>query len=176
MNDPYRNDLPIVFVNEITGEPLLISHQTTDPSRQSQPITDQELMDFALDLLVDLYTKQGMKIKSENRIATCEYPNLVLLNKNGTVFFIAIKVARFPMNPLSISKEGYDALNELAQDAGAVPLFCPLSFGCATNATSFKDLANTIVGGNYFVAFRGAQGFENTMGDAAINISQYKTI
>jgi hypothetical protein len=175
MNDPYRNDLPIVFVNEITGEPLLISHQTTDPSRQGKPITDQELMDFAVDLLAYLYTKQGMKIKSENRIATCEYPNLVLQNNNGTVFFIAIKIARFPANPLSLSKAGYDSLNELAQEAGAVPLFCPLSFGCATNATSFKDLANTIAGGKYFVAFRGAQSLEYSTGDEAINVSQYKT-
>jgi len=169
--DPFRRDLPIIFVSEITGEPLLISHQC-DSLRRGKPITDQELMDFALDLLIDLYTRQGLKIKSTNRIANFEYPNLVLQNKKGTVFFIAIKAVRFPINPLSVSKEEFEPLVEFAQASGAVPLFGPLSFGCGSNAKSFHDLSKTVSGGDYFVAFRGLQRLEKFIGDAAIDLTE----
>ena len=149
--------LPMIFTDKKrNNEPLLFEHQC-EPSRKGKPISDQELMDFALDLLIDLYSKQGMKIKSKNRIQNCEYPNLVLQDKSGKTLFVAIKVDRFPINPISISDEDCDALIELAKEADpdALALLAPMSFGDATNAKTAKDLSNCTCGGSYFVAFRG---------------------
>ena len=148
--------LPIVFTDKNNNNrPLLFQHQSEDPARNGLPITDLELMDFAIKILADLYTEQGLKVKSKNRIQNNEYPNLVL-EVNGQQFFLAIKIARYPINPLQIPPDDYGALKDLAHEAGAIPLFAPLSFGCATNAKSCDDLANTIYGGVYYVAYRSA--------------------
>jgi len=148
--------LPIVFTDKNNNNrPLLFQHQSEDPARNGLPITDLELMDFAIKILTDLYIQHGLKVKSKNRIENNEYPNLVL-EGNGQQYFLAIKISRYPINPLQIPQDDYGALKDLARVTGAIPLFAPLSFGCATNAKSCDDLANTIYGGVYYVAYRSA--------------------
>jgi ethanolamine utilization protein EutQ (cupin superfamily) len=137
----------MVFVDS-NGFPELIKH-SCEASRIGEPISDQELMDFAIDLLVNLYTKQGMLVCDKNRIQNCEFPNLVLKNQKGKQFFIVVKVERFPVSPLDISKDDCFGCKELAEatDGRPVTLLAAVSFGCATNAKSVQGLCNTIAGG-----------------------------
>jgi|GEM_PF-3016957 hypothetical protein len=147
----------MVFVDQ-NGLPQLIKH-SCDAARIGKPINDQELFDFALDLLVNLYTEQGLLVRDKNRIQNCEFPNLVLENPKGKQFFIVVKVARYPINPLDISKEDCYGCKELAEATNGPPvtMLAALSFGCATNAKCVDDLSKAVAGGSYFISYLGLQ-------------------
>ena len=152
--------LPMVFINKNDGDaPQLFRHQCMS-SRLGLPITNGELMDFGLDLLDDLYSKKGMTItRKKNGLQNY----LVMENtKDGRIFYIVVKVDRYPMNPLNIDESGAEGVIELGKKNSAEVLFAPLSFSCFTNVTSVHDLADknkAIAGGDYSCAYRGLMKF-----------------
>jgi hypothetical protein len=155
-------NLPMIFINKNDGgAPQLFKHQCL-PSRVGLPITDHELMDFGLDLLEELYSKKGVAItRKKNGLQNC----LVLENKQeGIIFYVVVKVDRYPVNPLNIDESGCEGIIELARKNSAEVLFAPLSFSCFTNTTSVNDLADTnkaVAGGYYVCAYRGLMKFGN---------------
>ena len=154
--------LPMVFINRNDGgAPQLFKHHCL-PSRMGLPITDQELMNFGLDLLEDLYSK---KVVTITRKKDGLHNYLIRENKqDGRIFYIVVKVDRYPVNPLNIDETGCEGIIELARKNSVEPLFAPLCFSCFTNVTSVHDLADknkAIAGGNYSCAYRGLMKFGN---------------
>ena len=149
-----HDTLPVVFINKNdSGAPQLFQHQCSS-ERRGLPVTDEELMDFGLDLLDDLYSNIGMSVR-HGKIGEQNY---LVLESKGKVFYVVVKVDRYPVNPLNIDETGCEEIINLAEENHAEAKFAPLSFSCFSNATSVHDLADknkAITGGSYACAFRG---------------------
>ena len=149
-----RETLPMIFVYP-NGKPKIYVHHC-DQSREGQLMTERELLAFALKLLTDYYQKQGMEVAVHKRSGDKGFPNFVMESKSGTKFYVAVRTSLFPVNPLDISREGFDDFKKLAKQFNSRPVFAGVSFACTTSYhQEINNLSIATCGGEYFVAFRG---------------------
>lgn len=140
----------MIFVDQ-NGEPRIIYHNC-DTSRKGQPISKEELHKFGVELLADLYQKEGMILKDINRTVGYEYPQFVMEGKNKKLYYVAVKTTIFPNAPFSLPKNDCNEIISLAAKYNATPVFAGLGF-----ATVSEDMTKAVCGGAYFVSFKGLQ-------------------
>jgi len=110
------------FVEEKTSELKIYTLQCAQ-SRLEKPAIHQVLFNFS-GITNRLLPKAGIAVEDINQIESEEFRNLVFVTKSGEKYYIVVRVATYPVNPMDISKEGNEAIKELANQFGAVPCIC----------------------------------------------------
>ncbi len=94
-----------------------------------KPLTEEELHEFAVELVMVYHYKQGVDIKSMNIEPGLDHPHIIMVNKeNNKLHYVTIKADYSPNIPKPLAKEYYSSLIKLAREAEAVPVFIGVVF------------------------------------------------
>lgn len=137
---------------DVNGEPRLIKHNCS-PERKGYPITEIELHRFGIELLTELYSKEGMAIKDINGIEGYEYPQFVMESPNNKLYYIAVKATVYPTDPFSLPKKDCFQIISLARKFNATPAFAGIGFASVDGVAFDKGIR----GGSFFVSFKGLE-------------------
>ena len=140
------------FTNS-NGEPAIQKHNCP-PERIGKEMTKEELHKFAVELLSDLYKKNGMTIVDVNRNYNREFPNIVMKSQNEKLYYVIIETASFPHKAESLFSADFSEMKQYAKEFGATPVFAGMSF---LNANRDMFDHKLICGDNYIVAFKGLE-------------------
>jgi hypothetical protein len=136
------------------GEPALIRHKC-NAIRQGQPITKEALQIFAVDQLSELFKKNEWVIESIKKAANPQAPNIIMSSPTGERYYVVIKTAMYPTEPLSIPKDDYADFLKICKQANAVPTFAGVSFACWSSYVSLpNEMGTGIYGGEYFISYK----------------------
>ncbi len=100
-----------------------------DPERTGQPMTDEELHVFGVELVLVYYHYQNAYIKTRNINPGIEYPHIVMRNKDTEkLYYLIVKAGIHPDIPRPLPTENYSTLIKLAEEAKAIPVFIGVTF------------------------------------------------
>jgi hypothetical protein len=133
------------------GMPTLITH-TCPPERIGKEMTKEELHRFAVELLSNLYEKEGMTIVNVNRNYNREFPNLVMKSRNGKLYYVIIETTCYPQKAEALYSADFAEMKQYAEQFNATPVFAGMSF---MNAS--REWEKLVCGDKYFVAFKGLE-------------------
>jgi DNA-directed RNA polymerase subunit RPC12/RpoP len=147
VEEVYKNGL--FTINGIDKDNNLypITHKG-DPARIGEPMTDEELHVFGVELVLVYYHYQNGNIIRRNINPGIEYPHIVIRNKvTEKLYYVIVKGAIYPEIPEPLPTENYSTLIKLAEEAKAIPVFIGVTF---TNYSADDD-SPPICGGDYIV-------------------------
>ena len=125
----------------------IITHKG-DPERIGQPMIDEELHVFSVELVLVYYHYQNGDIKKRNVNPGIEYPHIVMRNKDTEKLYYLIVKAGIHSDILEpLPTENYSTLIKLAKEARAIPAFIGVTF----SNYSADDDNLPICGGDYIV-------------------------
>ena len=137
-----------ILINKKESVPIM--HKCR-PERVGEVMTEKEIHDFGLDLLiVYLYYQKG-KLISANTNMSNDYPHLVAKNPNGELLYIWTKTEMFPNIPKVGSFNNSEAAIALSKQFNAIPVFAGIILKCA----SAKEYDIPICGSQYIAEFTG---------------------
>jgi len=110
------------------NENIPITHKC-DEADIGRPMTEEDLHEFAVALIMVYYYQQGGDIKSINDNPGIEYPHIVMENKEkGKYYYVTIKADYSPNVPEPLPEEYYSSLIKFAREERAVPVFIGVVF------------------------------------------------
>jgi len=126
---------------------LPITHKE-DPSRIGEPMTDEELHAFAVQLVLVYYHYNKGYIKDTNINPGIDYPHIVMENEDtNKLYYVTVKAVIYPDIPEPLPTENYSTLIKLAEEVNAIPVFIGVTF---TNYSA-GDESPPKCGGEYIV-------------------------
>lgn len=147
----------MILLNSILPDDRIqpITHKGDYPERNGEIMTDQELHEFGVALLiVYLYKQKGELIRGNHKIGN-EYPHLVAKNPDGVLLYIWIKTEMYPKIPSIKSMENHEEVNKLSKQFNATPVFAGMRLKCVT-----KENNNIpVFGAGYVAEFTGFKAF-----------------
>ena len=100
-----------------------------DPERIGQPMTDEELHVFGVELVLVYYHYQNAYIIRRNVNPGIEYPHIVMRNKDTEkLYYLIVKAGIHPDIPKPLPTENYSTVIRLAEEAKAIPVFIGVTF------------------------------------------------
>ena len=139
------------------NEIIPITHKCTE-SDIGKPITEEQLHEFAVELIMIYHYKQGGDIKSMNINLGIEYPHIVMESKeNNKLHYVTIKADYKPNVPEPLPKEYYSSLIKLSREAKAVPVFIGVVFDHITRNGQLEILC----GDQFIVEYTGLIAIED---------------
>lgn len=138
----------MILINKDRSYPIIHKH---DPGRQGQLMTEQEIHEFGIELLiVYLYNQKGNLI-SANHNWFSEYPNLVVEDPDKKLLYVWIETDISPNIPVYKEDEHQKERLNLANKFNALPVFVGIILSCEPS-----DGNNIpICGGKFIVVFTG---------------------
>jgi len=147
VEEVYKNGL--FTINGIDKDNNLypITHKD-DPARVGEPMIDEELHIFGVELVLVYYHYQNAYIEKRNVNPGIEYPHIVMRNKDTEkLYYLIVKAGIHPDIPKPLPTENYSTLIQLAEEARAIPAFIGVTF----SNYSEDDDNPPICGGDYIV-------------------------
>ncbi len=130
-----------------SNETIPIAHKC-DEIDIGRPMTEADLHEFAVALVMVYYYQQEGDIKSINYNLGIEYPHIVMENVDcNKLYYVTVKAGIHPDIPEPLPSENYSTLIELAEETNAIPVFIGVTF---TNYSA-DDYSPPICGGEYIV-------------------------
>jgi hypothetical protein len=145
----FQNEMnTMILINK--KESVGITHKC-NPERTGQIMTEKEIHEFGIELLiVYLYNQKGELI-SANKNLSNDYPHLVSKNPKGELLYIWIKTEMYPNIPRVESIDNPEESVRLSKQFNAIPVFA----GIRLKRTSSKENDQSICGGQYIAEFTG---------------------
>jgi hypothetical protein len=131
-------------------KPIPITHKC-DENRIGQVMTNQELHQFGMDLLITYLFKHNGKFLGVNDNIGNDYPNLVVKDPDNQLLYIWVKTDIFPTFSEIESIENLEEIIKLASQFNASPVFAGIRF----RRVSTEENNHTICGGDYIAEFMG---------------------
>ncbi|GAG95156.1 unnamed protein product, partial [marine sediment metagenome] len=147
VEEVYKNGLFTINGIDKDNNIYPITHKG-DPKRVGQPMTDEELHVFAVELALVYYHYQNGNIIRRNINPGIEYPHIVMRNKDTEkLYYLIVKAGIHPDIPEPLPTENYSTVIKLAEEAKAIPVFIGAVF---SNYSADNDNP-PICGGEYIV-------------------------
>jgi hypothetical protein len=137
------------------GQIKPILHKGDNPERAGEIVTNKELHEFGLALLIAyLYRQKGELIRSNGNIGN-EYPHLIAKNPKGELLYIWVKTEMYPTIPSIISIENHEEVIKLSNQFDAIPVFA----GIRSKCVSTEKNVIPVYGAGYVAEFTGFKAF-----------------
>lgn len=137
------------------GKVQPITHKGDNRKRDGEIMTNEELHEFGLALLmVYLHKQNGELIRSNGNLGN-EYPHLVAKNPKGELLYIWVKADMYPVIPSIVSIENHEEVCKLSNEFNAIPVFAGMQMTCVT--TEEKNIP--VYGAGYVAEFTGFKAF-----------------
>jgi hypothetical protein len=149
--------MTMITINKILpdGQIKPIPHKGDDPERVGEIMTEKEIHEFGISLLIVYLYKQKGELISANKNLSNDYPHLVAKNPKGELLYIWIKTEIYPNIPRVESIDNPEEVINLAEQFNAIPVFAGMVLKCV----STKENNIPICGGQYIVEFTGFKSF-----------------
>jgi hypothetical protein len=132
-----------------------IPHKGDNHERDGEIMTNAELHEFGLALLiVYLYKQKGELIRANDHLGN-EYPHLTAKNPKGELLYIWVKTEMYPTMPSVMSIENHEEVIKLSNQFGAIPVFAGMRMKCVSN----EENNIPVYGAGYEVEFTGFKTF-----------------
>jgi hypothetical protein len=132
-----------------------IPHKGDNPERVGKIMTNEELHEFGLALLiVYLYKQEGTLISANDHVGN-EYPHLVARNPKDELLYIWVKTEMYPTMPNIVSIKNHEEVIKLSNQFNAIPAFAGMMLTCV----STEEKSIPVYGGGYVAEFIGFKAF-----------------
>ena len=138
----------MILINKDRSYPIIHKHY---PGRQGQPMTEQEIHEFGIELLIVYLYKQKGNLISANHNRLSEYPNLVVKNPDNKLLYVWIETKISPNIPFYNEDEHHKEKQDLANKFNAIPVFAGIVLSGYPSDENFIPLC----GGKYIAEFTG---------------------
>jgi len=136
-----------------------IPHKGDNPERAGKIMTNEELHEFGLALLIVYLYKQKGKLISANDHVGNEYPHLVAKNPKDELLYIWVKTEMYPTIPNVVSIENHEEVCKLSNQFSAIPVFAGIRLSCV----STDEKSVPVHGAGYIAKFTGFKAFYHTI-------------
>lgn len=115
-------------------------------------MTKREMLDFAIQIIVDYATKEGYEFESVNNTLS-HFPN-AYLKKDNELYCLIIEVDEVHNQP-QLSIDTINKMKNIKNKINCIPIYASVGIG-AVNSNRF-DEKQTLIGDEYLVNFEGFQ-------------------
>lgn len=137
------------------GQIMPFIHIADNFDRIGKVMTDAELHEFAMILLIGYLDICNGNVIQPTGILKEEHPHMIVKAPNGKVFDFWIKVVMHPQTPTIELFEHHSEIIYLAKQFNAIPVFAGVKFTCLP----IEDNSMPICGGKYKAEFTGIKQF-----------------
>lgn len=138
----------MIQLNKYDDKPII---HKCEPDRVGEVMTEQEIHEFGLALLiVYLYRQKGNLISSNGNLSN-DYPHLVAENPKKELLYIWVKTEMYPTIPSVISIENHEEVINISKQFNAIPVFAGIMLTC----DSTEENVTPKCGGGYIAQFTG---------------------
>jgi hypothetical protein len=137
------------------GQLKPIVHKGDNPERVGKIMTDKELHEFGVGILVGFFHNQRGKLFRSNHNISNEYPPIVVESPKDELLYVWVKTKMYPTIPRIESIENQEEVINLANQFNAIPVFAGLRLSCV----STEENSIPFYGGKYIAEFTGLKKF-----------------
>jgi len=137
------------------GQYKPIPHIPDDFSKLGQVMTETELHDFGLTLLIAYLVIKDYDVVQPTGNLKGENLHMIVKAPNNKMFDFWVKTVMYPQIPTIDLFENHKDIFCLASQINAIPVFAGVMLTCLSN----EDPGMPIVGGSYKAEFSGVKSF-----------------
>jgi hypothetical protein len=126
-----------------------------NPERVGKIMTQEEIHEFGLGLLIAFLDNQDGKLIGSNANLWNEYPHLVVESPKKELLYIWIKTEMYPIIPSIVSIENHEKVINYSNQFNAIPVFAGIRLSCV----STKEKNIPVYGAEYIAEFTGFKTF-----------------